>query len=67
MLSFVLGIILPGLSTKIPNKLMRTMRSLARGLREIASELLDKATIEKVEVDAGVVEKSIIGALGELL
>jgi len=65
MLSFVLGMILPSLSTKIPNKLMQTMRSLGRGIREIADELLDKATKEKAEICAGEVEKSIIGALGE--
>jgi len=65
MLSFVLGMILPGLSSKIPNRLMRTMTSLAMGLRGIASELLDKATKEKAEVGAGEVDKSIIGALGE--
>jgi len=55
----------PGLATKIPNKHMRTMRSLATGLRGIASELLDEATKEKAEAGAGEVEKSIIGALGE--
>ena len=59
MLTFVVGTILPGLSARIPNEYMQTMRSIARGIREIASELLDKATHEKTEV-----EKSTIGALG---
>jgi len=65
MLSFVFGMILPGLSTRIPSEHMRRFRSLASGIREIASELLDKATKEKAEVGEGEVEKSIIGALGE--
>ena len=64
MLSSVLGMILPGLSAKIPNKRSRMMKSFASGVREIASELLDKATKEKAEL--GEVDKSIIGALGEM-
>ena len=60
MLTFVVGMILPGLSTRIPNEHMRSFGAIASGIREIASELLDKATQEKAEV-----EKSIIGALGE--
>ena len=44
---------------------MQMMGLLGRGIREIASELLDKATTEKAEVGAGEVDKSIIGALGE--
>ena len=65
MLSVVLGMILPGLSTKIPNKRTQAMRLLASGIRELANELLDKATKEKDEVGAVDVDKSIIGALGE--
>ena len=65
ILSFVFGMILPGLSTKIPNQLTRIMRSLGSGVREIASDLLDKAMNEKAEVGAGEVDQSIIGALGE--
>ena len=65
MLSFVVGMIFPGLSTKIPNQRTRIMKSFGNGVRDIASELLDKATKEKAEVGAGEVDKSVIGALGE--
>ena len=64
-LSFLLGTIFPGLSMRIPNKHMRALGSVGRETREIASELLDKATKEKAEVGAGEVDKSIFGALGE--
>ena len=65
MLSFIVGMIFPGLSTKIPNQRTRIMKSFGSGIKEIASELLDKVTKEKAEVGAGEVDKSIIGALGE--
>ena len=65
MLSFVVGMTFPGLATKIPNQRTRIMKSFGNGVRDIASELLDKATKEKAEVGAGEVDKSVIGALGE--
>ena len=66
MLSLVLGMILPALSTTIPNKFTRTLRSFASGIRGIATDLLHKATKEKAELGVGEVDKSIIGALGEI-
>ena len=65
MLPSVLGMALPGLSTKIPTERRQKLKTFANGVREIASELLDKATKEKAEVGVGEVDKSIIGALGE--
>ena len=65
MLSFLLGIIIPDLSSRIPNGRRTALQSLVRSTRGIATELLDKAAKEKVDASAGEVDNSILGVLGE--
>ena len=65
MLSFILGVIYPGLSWRIPNDRRKALVSIATSTRGIATELLDRAAREKANGGAGEVDKSILGALGE--
>jgi len=64
-LSYLLGPILPALSSKIPNERRDKLKDLGRDIRGIATALLEKAAREKVAVGMKFeVNESIIGALG---
>ena len=65
MFSFLLGIIFPGLSARMPNNRTTALKSLVRSTRGLAVELLDKVAKEEVDVSAGEVDSSILGVLGE--
>ena len=63
MLGFLLGIILPDLSSRMPNNRRTALKSLVRSTRGLATELLDRT--EKEKVTAGEIDRSILGVLGE--
>ena len=66
MLGFLLGMVFPNLSIRMPNNRRKAIRSLMTSTRGVAVELLDKATKEKADISAGEVDKSILGALREI-
>jgi len=66
MLSFLVGVIFPQLSSWMPTSRKDSLKKLGNNTRGIAAELLYKAAKEKADVDVGgQVDKSILGALGE--
>ena len=66
MFSFLLGLILPQFSSRIPNDRKKSLDLVALSSRRTATELLDKAAKEKADSGSGdEVDKSILGALGE--
>ena len=66
MLSFLLGMVFPKLSIRMPNNRRKAIKSLVASTRGVAIELLDKATKEKADVNANEIDKSILGALREI-
>ena len=67
MLSFLLGVIFPQLSTRIPTNRLKALNALGRSTRGIATELLDNAAKEEANVGVGgEVDRSILGTLGEI-
>ena len=66
-LSFLLGPILPALSSRIPNERRSKMMDLGRDIREIAIVLLEKTSKEMAAKVSMKDDESIIGALGRSL
>ena len=65
MFSFLLGLILPGFSSRLPTDRKRSLDLVALSSRRTATELLDKAAREEADGSEGEVDKSILGTLGE--
>ena len=67
MLSLLLRLIFPELSSLIPNHRRESLRSIGTSTRGIATELLDKAEKEKGDgSEVSEVDQSILGALGKV-
>ena len=64
-LSFVLGPMFPGLFSRLSNQRNRRIQTLAKGVEDIAKEVLARAEAEKDDADGGEGDQSIVGLLSE--
>ena len=64
-LFFILGPLFPEFFSRLPNKRNKTVQTLARGVEEIAQELLTRAEAERDDTDGNEGDESIMGLLSE--